>query len=186
MRFHRFITGALAAALGCGGHPPAPLPPCEQQCQDGTALRALRETMRVAYNGELMGMPVGMQDATYDCLEGGTAHVFGDASSNPAQGSTFVNLTYVFTNCVHFAVPSPTPERNYQMTLNGTATEHCTIAVQPTATTSLRIKSDAMSFDGEVNDPPIKYHEESCPVDVAQDGNNLSGLLCGRPAGFGF
>jgi hypothetical protein len=183
---HRFIICALAVPLGCGGKPPEPPPPCDQECKDGTALRALRETMRVTYNGTLMGMPVGLQDGTYDCLEGGTAHVNGHADSNPTQGSTFVDLTYVFVDCLHFAVPSPTPERNYQMVLNGTAIQQGTIAVQPTATTSLTIRSDAMSFLGQVNDPPLTYEERDCAVDVHQDGNTLSGLICGRAAGFGF
>lgn len=187
MRFSPlFIFCAIAAPLACGGNPPEPAAPCEQECKDGTALRALRETMRVAYNGELMGMPVGHQDGTYDCLDGGTAHVFGEASSNPSQGSTCVDLTYVFVDCLHYSVPSPTPERNYQMTLVGTATQKGIIAVQPTATTSLRITSMAMSFHGQVNDPPLPYEEVDCPVDVAQDGNTVSGLLCARAAGFGF
>jgi hypothetical protein len=181
------IAMALSFVAACGGKPPAPPPPCDQACQDGTALRALRETMRVAYNGTLMGQDVGPQDGVYQCLMGGTAHVVGTATSNAAQGSTFVDLTYVFRACLHVAIPSPTPERNYRMVLDGTATESGTIAVQPSATTSLAIKSEAMSFAGYVNDPPIDYTEPDCMVDVRQDGNAVSGFFCGgRTAGFGF
>jgi hypothetical protein len=73
------------------------------------------------------------------------------------------------------------------MVLDGTATESGTIAVQPSATTSLAIKSEAMSFAGYVNDPPIDYAEPDCMVDVRQDGNAVSGFFCdGRTAGFGF
>jgi hypothetical protein len=133
-----------------------------------------------------MGNDTGPQDATYTCLQNGTAHIFGTATSRAEQGDTMVDLTYVFTACLHVGVPNPAPERNYAMVLDGTATERGIIAVQPTATTSLAIKSDTMSFVGKVNDPPLDYVAPDCPVDVSQDGNTLSGLICGRMAGFGF
>jgi hypothetical protein len=184
----RMAALGFVATFGaaCGGNPPAAPPPCDQTCLDGTALRSLRETMRVAYNGTLMGGPVGAQDATFDCLMNGTAHVFGTASSQPEQGSTFVTLTYEFHACLHAAVPNPTADRNYVMLLDGTATEDGTIAVQPTATTSLQIQSQDMTFAGQVSDPPVDYAESNCAVDVLQDGGSVSGFLCGRMAGFGF
>jgi hypothetical protein len=180
------MTSSLSCLAACSGKPPPPPPPCDQTCRDGIALRALRETMRVAYNMELMGRDVGPQDGTYPCLMGGTAHVFGTATSNAAQGSTFVDLTYVFADCLHVAVPNPTADRNYQMGLNGTATENGVIAVQPTATTALHIHSDSMTFLGRVDDPPVDYNQTDCLVDVMQDGSVVSGFFCDGTAGFGF
>jgi hypothetical protein len=45
------------------------------------------------------------------------------------------------------------------------------------------MQSDSVSLVGSVFDPPRDFHEEGCVVDVAQNGNDLSGLFCGREAG---
>jgi hypothetical protein len=69
------------------------------------------------------------------------------------------------------------------MTLTGTATEKGTLAVQPSANTALTIQSDAMTFSGTVHDPPLNYQANACPLALVQDGNQLSGTVCGRQAG---
>jgi hypothetical protein len=176
---------AAASFTGCGTKAAPDATPCDQACQDGTALRALREMMKLMFNLKLQGKPVGPQDATTPCPLGGMAHVFGEATSNAVQGSTDVMLTYEFDACGYLE-KDVVPARNYRITLTGTARETGTLAVQPTATTALMLKSDAMTFSGTVYDPPIDYAADACPVAVAQSGNAVSGLLCGRPAGFGF
>jgi hypothetical protein len=177
---------AGAMTIGCGGNPPAAPAPCDQRCKDGVALRALRETMRVVYNFTLQANPIGMQRGVFPCLQGGMALVFGEATSNAQQGATNVNLTYVFDRCLHTNQPNPNADRNYQMTFTGTATQIGMITVQPTATTAINIKSMAMTMSGIVYDPPSTYEESDCAVEVTQDGNTVSGFLCGRAAGFGF
>ena len=123
----------------------------------------------------------------------GTAQVFGTGTSNPVQGATEVDLTYVFDGC-HFTVPkNPTRERNYAMTITGAVTEKGTLAVQPSSTTSLVLLSEVLSLTGTVSDPPIDYDETICMLidamkpprlDAAQNGNNVAGTLCGRTASF--
>src|SRR5262245_2732028 len=85
----RLTAGALLAT-GCTGRAPAPPPPCDTQCKDNIALRAIRETMRWVYNQKLQGRPVGVQDASASCLMQGRTNIFGDAGSNASQGSTEV------------------------------------------------------------------------------------------------
>jgi hypothetical protein len=178
----------LALALGCGAcgtnggnSPPAP-PPCDQTCSDAIALRSFRETIKLAYNQTLQGLPVGQHDVTAPCPLGGTARVFGTATSNPIQGATDVDLTYVLDHC---GVPQKDtdPTQTYSMTLTGTATEKGTIAVQPSSTTSLDVGSDSMTFTGTVYDPPMDYAANACPLALAQNGSQLSGTMCSRAVG---
>jgi hypothetical protein len=183
-RAHRFPALILVGIAGCGGNvgtPPAPVP-CEEKCQDEVALRSVREMTKLAYNLLLQGKPVGEQDARSPCPLGGNVHVFGHATSNASQGATEVDLTYEFTSCGHLELDEE-PEESYRMTLTGTLTQVGTLAVQPTATTALIMQSDAMTLGGTVHDPPIAYVAEGCVLELGQDGNDLSGLFCGKAVG---
>ena len=175
-----FALLIVGATHGCGGGKSAPPPPpCDQACLDGIAIRAMREEMKLAFNLTFQGQPVGDHDFTVACPLGGTARVFGNATSNALQGSTMVKVTFVLDHCAYDRKDDD-PKQTYQMTVNGTITEDGTLAVQPTSTTALDIKSDTVSLTGNVYDPPIDYSEASCPVALGQDGNNLSGTACGR------
>lgn len=179
------LTGAFAlalAVLGCGAEDPPPSPPCERECQDAVAIRSLRETMKLVYNITLQGNPVGPQDESTPCPNGGSAHVFGTASSNPEFGATEVDLTYELDQC-HYLSRDEDASENYDMTLTGTVTQIGTMAVQPTATTGMVIESSSMTFKGDVYDPPLPFDEANCVVSVGQSGNNVSGTICGREAG---
>ncbi len=176
-----WITLAASLSVACVDDPP-PSPPCEQDCQDATAMRALREMAKLAYNLTLQGKPVGPQEATIPCPLGGNARIFGDATSNPIQGATEVSLTYVFDGCRYLQLDE-TPNKNYDMRLTGSMTQLGTIAVQPSATTALVMASDSMSFSGTVYDLPIPFEAIECEVQLGQSGNNLAGLICGREAG---
>lgn len=176
----------LPLAMGCGdGNKPAPAPPCDSACQDGVALRGVREMLKLAYNLTLQGQPVGPQDRTHACPEGGTVHVFGTASSNAVQGSTTVDLTYVFDQCAYLQKDA-TPEENYSLTLEGTITEQGTLAVQPSSSTAAMFASDALTITGTVHDPPFPFDADGCATTFTQNGNDVSGALCGRTVGFSF
>ena len=189
----------LTLELGCSGAGPSPTsPPCDQSCQDSVALRGFRETLKQVFNGALQAQPVGAQDVTYDCAPlGGTAHITGTATSNADVGSTTVNLTYVFDRCRYIAQDTD-PTQNYDMSVTGIVVETGTIAVQPGSTTSLAITSDAVVLAGSVYSPPILYATDggvepidagdagsfgACAILVSQDGNQLSGTICGRTVG---
>ncbi len=176
---------ALAASVSCSDAGRAPDPPkaCDAQCRDQVALRALRESLKLIYNLTLQGKPVGKQDQTIPCPKGGRARVFGEATANATQGSTFVSLTYVLEGC-GYDVKNTKPEETYSLKASGAITQNGTIAVQPTATTALVIKSDAVAIEGTVYDSlPVDYREPTCKVDVTQDGNRLAGDMCGRRTG---
>jgi hypothetical protein len=182
MAFKHTALLCAVLALGCGADDPPPSPPCEQECQDGTAVRGIREMMKVAYNLSLFGNDVGPQDETVPCTQGGQVRVFGEASSNALQGATMVDLTYAFQACSHVERDDEAPE-NYELTLDGQVTQLGTIAVQPSATTALVMGSDSVTLVGTVYDPPIDYRVEGCAVTLGQNGNDLSGRICGRIAG---
>jgi hypothetical protein len=175
------VAFTLTLLSACQAEPP-PSPPCGDDCVDGIALRSLREMMKLVYNITLQANPVGAQDESIDCPLGGSAHVFGTATSNAAQGATEVDLTYEFEDCLYIELDDE-PDETYRMTIDGTITQVGTMAVQPSATTALVMESDSVTFDGTVHDPPRDFHEENCVIDVAQNGNDLSGLFCGREAG---
>jgi hypothetical protein len=171
------------AALGCTSVGKAPEPKeCDPECQDQVAVRALREAMKLVYNLTLQGGPVGAQDASTDCPQGGRARVFGYATSNELQGATEVELTYTFTACSYRRVDE-TAEENYDITVRGSVAQTGTLAVQPTATTALILNSDQISIEGSLYDPALDYRAEACELELAQDGNELFGTLCGRPVG---
>ena len=183
---------SLLAVVGCGAGPrPAAAPPCDQSCQDGAALLGLRSAMKVGYNFKIAAQPVGAQDAMTPCVSfdgtvGGSAHIFGTATVNADQGASIVALSYDFKNCLFTAPPDPTAAQNFSLTLTGLVTEEGTISVQPTATTALLIQSDSLSISGTVYDPPVDYAASSCALSVIQNGNAVSGALCGRSSGFTF
>jgi hypothetical protein len=174
---------ALCSVLpSCGRDGERTAAPCDQECRDNTALRGFRETLKLAYNLTLQGNPVGEQDETTPCPLGGTARVFGSASSNAAQGATDVNLSYELESCGYFEIDEEPPE-NYSLFLSGTVTQVGVIAVQPSSTTALVISSDALSLLGAVYDPPEVYEERDCELQLGQDGDHVSGVLCGRIVG---
>ena len=168
--------------LGCGSEQTDPSPPCGQECKDGNAVRAVRETMKLAYNLTLQANPVGAQDEITQCPQGGGARISGEATSDSMQGATRVNLTYQFLDC-RYIERDDEPDENYAITLNGTITQEGVIAVQPSATSALIIRSDALSLAGTVYDPPLAYDETDCVLELGQSGNNVSGTICGRIAG---
>jgi hypothetical protein len=172
-----------ACELGCSeGSGSAKKSDCDQKCQDNSALRALRETVKLIYNLTLQAKPVGVQDERVDCPQGGRAHVFGTATSNALQGATQVELTYELEACAYLQRDDDA-EENYDITLHGTLTQRGTIAVQPSATTALLLQSDALSLSGTVHDPQIPYSQAGCVAQLTQNGNRLSGMLCGRAVG---
>lgn len=179
----RLIASLVAlSCAACGAQDPPKAPPCERECQDAVALRALREMAKLVYNLKLQGQPVGPQDATTPCPLGGQARVFGEAYSNALQGSTEVELSYVFETCRYLSRDDE-PGENYDMTLDGTLSQVGTLAVQPTASTALVMASESMSFEGSVYDPPLPFSEVECPVSLGQSGNSLAGFICNREAG---
>ncbi len=175
----------IASLVGCGGSGggSSTTPPCDSACQDGVAVLSLRDAIKLVYNLTLATHPVGPQTGMAPCPLGGTASVSGTATSNADQGTTMVNLTYVFTRCEYSEIDTD-PTQTFDLTLDGTVTEVGTIAVQPTSTTALEFSSDAVSFEGSVYaGPAIPYTANSCPLKLGQDGNELSGTLCGRVVG---
>lgn len=174
------VASCLVALASCGdsGARPAP-PPCDAKCYDQIALRAIRESMKVAFNLTLQGKPVGAHDVTAPCPLGGRARVFGTATSNADQGSTFVDLTYVADECVILEVDDE-PKENYRVTLSGTITQKGVLAVQPTSTSALSISSASVTLRGTVFEPAVPYEAVGCPLTVGQNGNRLTGTLCGR------
>jgi hypothetical protein len=180
----RAFAASLALCLGCGGRAPAPPAPCDQGCQDGIALRALRVGMRLAYNFAVASKPVGMQDVMVPCLPSGNVHIVGDAQTNAMLGSSQVNLTYTFTNCQNPSPKSTTPDRNYNLVINGVVNENGMLAMGG-PTTSLIFIGTGLTFVGTVYDPPIGYPDADaapmpCDLKANQDGNTMTGMLCGR------
>jgi hypothetical protein len=174
------LSLSLLAACGSAATPaPAP-PPCDEACKDGIAIKALREMTKLAFNLTLQGKPVGTHDLSRPCPLGGTVRVFGTATSNAIQGATEVQLTYVLAGCGYLFKDDDAKD-NYQMVLTGTITQEGIIAVQPSASSALVMKSETMRFSGTVYDPPLAYEAE-CPVELGQNGNLLTGKLCGRDA----
>ncbi len=177
-----FLVLSAWLSVGCGGPDPEPSPPCERQCQDATALRSLREIMKLVFNLTLQGNDAGAQDETTPCPMGGSARVFGTATSNAVQGAIEVDLTYELMQCAYLQRDDEPPE-NYNMTVAGTVRQQGTIAVQPSATMALNMSSDTVAFVGTVYDPPIGFEEPACAVRMGQSGNQLSGTICDREAG---
>ena len=88
----------------------------------------VRLTLKQIYHQTLQGGPVGPQDAKYTCPLGGTAHVFGTATSNAVQGATEVDLTYELDACVLLDRDTD-PKGNYHLATSGTTRQIGTLAV---------------------------------------------------------
>lgn len=174
----------LPMLLSCTDGPaPAAPPPCDDECKDEIGLRAVRETLKLVFNLTLQGKPVGTYDVSTPCPRGGSARIFGTATSNAVQGATEVKLTYEIQSCAYVQKDDDAKE-NYTVAISGTVTQEGTIAVQPSSTTALLMKSDSISIAGSVYDPPGPYEAKECPLDIFQNGNRVGGTLCGREVGF--
>lgn len=213
------------ATTGCSsGSSPEPSAPCDQRCQDAVALRALRETMRYAYNRYIKTKDAGAQDQPGKPCEtyAGSVAIHGIAIPNDEQGSTEVDLTYDFLSCLARRTEAR-PDLNYNLSLKGTVNEVGSISAVSTSTMALEIRTiggadggvdgetdggvdgetdgggdgdvdgavegglaSTMSFVGTVYDPPIAYSAIGCEVVAVQNGNNVTGTICGRLAGFSF
>jgi hypothetical protein len=178
------LFAVLCLSCGDGPPPPAP-PPCDQKCKDGIALRAMRETLKLVFNLTLQGKPVGTYELDTPCPQGGKAHISGTATSNAIQGATEVKLTYVLDRC-NYLNKNEEPKENYSITVSGSVEQQGTIAVQPSATTALLMKSASITFTGSIYDPPEPYEANACPLDVFQSGNRVAGTMCGREVAFDF
>jgi hypothetical protein len=177
------LLWAASSSAACGdGKPAEPAPPCEAECQDRVALRALRETLKLVYNLTLQGKPVGPQDASMSCPLGGRARVSGFATSNPEQGANELELEYVLEACAYLKQDAE-PEENFAMGFEGIVRQSGVLAIQPSATTALVFSSESLSMLGMVYDPPLNFSGNACAVMVAQNGRNISGTFCGRPTG---
>jgi len=179
-----FLFAVAVPLLACASSvapTPDPEPPCDQLCKDGTALKSMRESMKLAFNLTLQGKPVGSHDITIACPLGGGVRIIGSASAEPVQGATNVDLTYFFEKCILISRDDDA-EDNYFITMTGTIVQKGTLAVQPTSTTALSIKSDNLTLTGTIREPPEPFVGEGCKVLLAQDGNRLTGEFCGRTA----
>lgn len=170
----------LLTACGSGNAvTPAPeAPPCDDKCQDEVAVQAVRETVKLAFNLTFQGKPVGTYDLAANCPQGGAVRVTGTATSNAIQGATEVDITYQLLGCSYLRTDDDA-KNNYEMKLTGTFTQKGVLAVQPSSTSAVIMKSDNMKFEGTVYDPPLPYNQE-CPLDLGQNGNRLSGKICDR------
>ena len=175
----------LGLAPGCSDPPRPEAPACDQACKDGVALRAVRESVKLAFNLLLQGKPVGEVDASSPCVRGGEVRIVGRASSNSVQGATEVDLTYTFTGCNVLEKDTEAAE-NYELVVTGVITQKGTLAVQPTATTALLFAGKGVDVVGTVYAPALPYEERACDLEVMQNGDAVAGTFCGRTAGFRF
>lgn len=179
-RFWSLVIASLALACGSGSAvtPPPTPPPCDDKCKDKVAIRAVRETVKLAFNLTFQGKPVGAYDLAVACPQGGTARVTGNATSNALQGTTEVSVTYTLVECGYLRQDDDA-EDNYETKLTGIFTQDGVMAVTPTTPSALIMKSSGMKIEGTVYDPPLPYNAE-CPLQLGQNGNALSGKICGR------
>jgi hypothetical protein len=179
------VLCACLAATACGDSATPAAPVCDQACQDGIALRAVREMAKLVFNLTIQGKPVGPQDATVPCPLGGSARVFGTANANAIQGTVEVDLTYVFEACGYTERDDDAGE-TYALTVSTRVTQKGTFASQSTATTAVVMQTEAVTLAGTVSNPPLDYRVEACALTLTQNGNDVTGLLCERMAGFRF
>ena len=179
-------TGLTACALlACEAPTPPPAPPCDQACQDRVAVRGLRETMKLAYNLTLQGKEVGTHDQKVPCLRGGSARVYGEATSNALQGTTEVKLTYEFERCLYRQRDDEVNE-NFELTISGKVEQQGTLAVSAGSNNALIMKAESVTAAGTVYDPPIEYAASECTLEISQNGSNIGGDFCGRSVAFKF
>lgn len=174
---------SLLATAACSDDAEDVAKTCDAECRDESAVRSLREVIKVVYNLTLQANPIGEQDETTRCPLGGSARVRGVAVSLAEQGATELALLYELNECAYLQRDDE-PEESYDVVISGQVTEQGILAVQPTATTALIFESESISLQGTVFDPPYEYSEPDCALRFGQDGNNFGGDWCGRQVAF--
>ncbi len=157
-------------------------PPCDQECQDKTAVRAVREMMKLVYNLTLQGKPVGPQNAAVACPKGGKAFIYGTATSNAEQGTTELKLTYEAEACGYEQRDNDV-EESYDVVLTAKIVQEGVLAVQPSSSTALVMKGEGVTLSGTIRLPAVAYRAEACKLDMTQNGNRLTATFCGRTVG---
>lgn len=185
LRTQRLALLTLFAALplwSCGSDtaPTPTAPPCDDECKDEIALKAIRETMKLAFNLTFQGKPVGEYTLVAPCPLGGGVGLRGTATSNALQGTTEVDITYAFQDCAYF-FKDDDPEDNYDIVLSGIFHQKGILAVQPTTPSAVNIEGTDVKLEGTVYDPPIPY-SAACKVMIGQNGSVISGTICDRKA----
>lgn len=182
----QLCSRSFSRGLACSANTPSP-PPCDTDaCRDEITVRALRETVKLAYNFSLQGKDAGAHDVTVPCLRGGTVRVVGEATSNALQGTTDVRLTYTFTKC-GVVQRDAEPRSNFDVVFAGSLRQEGVLAVSAGATTALAFRSEAISVAGFIYDPPTcLLLGPYLRFELAQNGGQLGGSLCGRVVGVSF
>jgi hypothetical protein len=169
---------ALSLVAGCSSSASDELPPtCSLHCEAATAVRAVRETMKLVFNLSLQGNPVGEQDETVACPDGGSAHLTGQASADSERGTTKVGLAYDFQDCRYEQLSSH-PSSSYALSITGRVQQSGVLAGPAQTTTALVLESEILTLQGTLYDPPLEYHAEECVLSVIQEGDRVSGTLC--------
>ena len=176
----------VSLMTACGSSTPAVVdagpPPCDAPCQDRTAVRSVREMMKLIYNLTLQGKPVGEQNHAISCPKGGKAFIYGTAASNADQGTTAVKLTYEAEACGYSQRDNDADE-TYDVVLTGKIVQEGVLAVQPSSSTALVMKAERVTITGTIREPALPYRAEACKLDMTQDGSRLTAALCGRTVG---
>lgn len=179
------VVSLVVAPSGCGGsesEADAGPPPCDLACRDRTAMRAIRETMKLAYNRTLQGKPVGAHDVAYSCAGSGYAYIYGTATSNAEQGTTEVDLTYEFHQCINENIDDDADE-TYLVILDGKVTQKGVLAVLPSTPSAVVMRSDGLTVAGQLYNPRVPYFADACRIQMDQNGNHLTARICGRGLG---
>ncbi len=57
------------------------------------------------------------------------------------------------------------------------------LAVQPSSSSALVIRGDAVTSTGAVREPGVPYRVDARKLEMTQSGNRLTATLCGRTVG---
>lgn len=150
-------------------------PTCDQGCQDYLVARALNDTLWFAWNQQLAGKPVGVQDTTASCALDGSVHITG-SNEALASGATSTDLQFSFVDCAN-------ARQTYDLTFSGEVSmagsfdPDVDFAALTFSVPELQVRG-ALDW---LDDPQI---DQSCPVSFAQQGTGdafeLAGRVCGR------
>ena len=178
------LAGLVLATVGCGNlfdvaNPDtadtasvAPRNSCDQLCRDNLLAFAVEDAIWFLHNQNIAGGSTGYQNRHIACGNAASADITGTVTLANNDIQT-VHLVYQLNDCY------ATGDR-YALTLSGTVFQDGTFRSGDTSTNAVTIRSDTLRYRGSLGASAAITAVGECPINISDDGESASGLICGR------
>lgn len=156
---------------------------CGQPCQDQMTSWNLISTVWFLHNQNLAGSPVGNQDRTGSCPQGGTFHITGSTGYDASNNIGTTHLVYDLSGCRYV---STTTDLSVDVTHTGLVQQDGTFNGGGAAI-AMTYQSSSLTYAGEIFvswSDEVTPLSDACPVSLSQSDGATSATICTRTTSY--